>query len=121
MTQLWQFVILLAVHWVADFVLQTHWQASNKSKNNVALYEHVLAYTIVLWSVVPFLFGISGNAEFFVLVNGILHFITDYFTSRASSKLFAKQDWHNFFVVVGADQLIHQFTLAATMAWFFRS
>ena len=45
---LWPFVVLLATHWVADFVLQTHWQASNKSKNNVALSRHVLVYTGVL-------------------------------------------------------------------------
>jgi hypothetical protein len=42
---LWQFVALLAVHWVADFVLQTNWQARNKSKSNVALSRHVLVYT----------------------------------------------------------------------------
>lgn len=119
MTQIWQFVVLLAVHWVADFVLQTHWQASNKSKSNKALLYHVAAYTIVLWTVTPFLFGISGGAALFVLINSVLHFATDYCTSRTSSVLYAKQDWHNFFVVVGFDQLIHQVTLATTMVLIF--
>jgi hypothetical protein len=117
MTPLWQFVVLLVAHWFADFVLQTHWQAQNKSKNNVALFRHVLVYTFIIAHASLVLFGPGPGWLAFVLVNFALHFATDYFTSRASSKLYAKQDWHNFFVVIGFDQLIHQITLAATM-WF---
>jgi hypothetical protein len=36
---------------------------------------------------------------------------------RWTAQLFAKQDWHKFFVVVGLDQLTHQATLCVTM-WF---
>lgn len=116
MTQLWQFLILLTVHFIADFMLQTHWQASNKSKNNHALARHVGAYTIVLLFAVPFIFPDQDRGwVLFVGVNCVLHFVTDYCTSRLSSRLWAKQDWHNFFVVIGADQLIHQATLACTM------
>lgn len=115
MSQLAQYCGLLATHWVADFVLQTHWQASNKSKNNNALARHVGVYTCVLGIVSVLLFDLSLPVGWFILVNGILHFITDYFTSRASSKLFG--DWHNFFVVIGFDQLIHQITLAVTLIW----
>jgi len=115
----WQFVALLAVHWVADFALQTHWQASNKSKRLDALAKHVTSYTATLAVTSVFLFGIGGIP--FAAVNGLLHFGTDYFTSRWSSRLYAKQDWHNFFVVIGFDQLIHQATLATTMWLIFRS
>lgn len=113
-----QFLALLIVHWVADFILQTNWQARNKSKNNWALATHVLVYTMCLYAAAPFIFGIIGKMHLvlmWVLLNGALHFVTDYFTSRWTSKLYAKQDWHNFFVVVGLDQLIHQCTLAVTM------
>lgn len=120
---IYQFLALLAVHWVADFVLQTHWQASNKSKNNEALARHVGVYTLVLFFATPFIFpGTIWIAKLwlaFVFLNGALHFGTDYFTSRWTSKLYAKEDWHNFFVVVGIDQLIHQFTLALTAIWLF--
>lgn len=117
------FLLLLAVHWIADFVLQTHWQATNKSKDNDALLRHVGTYTAVLALVVPFIFPSETNRQLliFVAVNGVLHLATDYFTSRASSKLWAKQDWHNFFVVIGLDQLIHQLTLGITMLLILRS
>ena len=111
----WSYIALLATHWVADFVLQTHWQATNKSKNNFALVQHVATYTAILTIASIILFGLIGIL--FAVVNGVLHFGTDYITSRWSSKLYAKQDWHNFFVVIGLDQYIHQLTLATTM-WF---
>lgn len=116
---IYQFLALLLVHWVADFVLQSHWQASNKSKNNEALAAHVLIYTGVLLVASLFIFGRTKEIALFTMFNGSLHFITDYFTSRWTSKLYAKQDWHNFFVVVGFDQMIHQFTLAGSMIFFF--
>lgn len=113
---IFKFLILLAVHWFSDFVLQTHWQAQNKSKSLNALGRHVGVYTMVLWLVTPLIFGWPTFAMLrFVALNGALHFVTDYFTSRLTSRLYEKQDWHNFFVVVGLDQLIHQLTLAGTM------
>jgi protein-S-isoprenylcysteine O-methyltransferase Ste14 len=120
MSSLPYFLMLLATHWVADFVLQTHWQASNKSKRNDALARHVAVYTAVL-GVVAFLILPLGPWFGFVAINGWLHFGTDWCTSRWSSRLYAKQDWHNFFVVIGLDQLIHQFTLAGTMLYFTRA
>lgn len=117
MTMLWQFVGLLAIHWLADFVCQTHWQASNKSKSLNALARHVASYTAVLFVGATLLLGASQAVALFILVNGILHFATDFFTSKWSSHLYARQDWHNFFVVIGLDQFIHQVTLAATFAW----
>ena len=147
MTPLWQFLALLAVHWIADFVLQTHWQASNKSKNNRALLKHVGNYTLVLWAAAPLIFGWPTLAMAgFIGVNFALHLTTDWCTSRVSSRLFwgqlesfntigqtsllgephivtstaLKKDFtlHNFFIVIGLDQLIHQATLAVTM-WIF--
>ena len=124
---IYQFLGLLIVHFIADFILQTHWQASNKSKNWEALGRHVGTYTLVLsiGTVLIFmLFPMKKYFEFeiitFVIVNGILHFITDAITSRINSYYYAKQDWHNFFVGIGADQLIHQVTLALTMIYFFK-
>ena len=83
-------------------------------KSMIALTNHIGTYTGVLGVASVILFGISGIV--FAVINGLLHFITDYFTSRWSSRLYVKQDWHNFFVVIGFDQLIHQLTIAG-MVW----
>lgn len=108
------FLIILTAHWIADFVLQTHWQASNKSKNWEALGRHVVNYSLVMYLVCFFLVS-PTQATAFWLITFVTHFITDAITSRISSRLYAKQDWHNFFVIIGLDQLIHQLTLAGTL------
>lgn len=113
----------LISHWVSDFILQTHWQASNKSKNWLALSSHVATYTVSMGLILTILVLIPFQLDILLFatwvgLNGVLHFITDAITSRISSKLFAK-DWHNFFVVVGLDQLIHYVTLIVTFSWFF--
>jgi hypothetical protein len=110
----WQLVVLLATHWVGDFVLQTNFQASNKSKRLDALSLHVATYTATLFVAAAILLGWM-LAITFAAVNGVLHFATDYFTSRATSKLWAERNWHRFFVMIGFDQLLHQAALASTL------
>lgn len=129
---LWAFVALLAVHWIGDFFLQSHWMSVNKSKRNDALALHVGVYSSVLLLASAVIFGPSAAVVFFGLLNAALHFATDYLTSRWSSRLWGEafnaphglthyppkdKPIHNFFVVIGIDQYIHQFTLAATMWW----
>lgn len=119
------FLALLAIHWIADFVLQTHWQASNKSKNWWALTSHVLTYTttLAILTALAMIF-IPGIVALtfpiwlgWIALNGVLHFAVDSVTSRITSRLFGK-DWHNFFVVVGFDQLLHYFCLIGTLLVF---
>ena|SRR5215467_3687201 len=109
-------IALLAVHWLADFVLQSHWMSVNKSKRLDALALHVITYTATLSVGSALIFGVQdlGLLLVFIGVNGILHFATDYVTSRITSRLWQQQREHLFFVVVGFDQLIHQVTLIAT-------
>ena len=112
-----QLIGLLAVHWLGDFVLQSHWMSVNKSKRLDALAIHVAAYTTTLLVGSALLFGVHeiGSLALFVGVNGTLHFATDFVTSRITSRLWHQQREHLFFVVVGFDQLIHQVTLVTTV------
>jgi len=101
-------LIIIWLHFVVDFVLQTDTMAKNKSSSNKWLGLHIMVYTIPFAIVFGPVYG---------LVNGIAHFITDYFTSRWSSKLWKDNQVHNFFVVVGFDQAIHLTTLILTFIW----
>src|SRR5215468_9749457 len=118
----WQFVALLFVHWVGDFVLQSHWMSVNKSKRVDALLLHAATYTGVLLVGTGLILGVHKIASLllFVGVNGLLHLATDFVTSRITSGLWQQKREHDFFVLVGLDQLIHQVTLATTLWFIFR-
>lgn len=105
---------LLMTHWLGDFVLQSDWMAKNKSTNFFALLAHGLTYsTLFAW--VAFLYGPHGGL--WLVVNFWAHLITDYFTSRLNTRLWAAGQVHNFFVSVGFDQLLHFTTLILTAWW----
>ena len=111
-------LVALAIHWVFDFVLQSNWMATNKSKSNVALGAHVGIYTCGMALLAVIALGPTVGAILFTLINGAFHFGVDYCTSRVTSHLWQKTDVHNFFVVVGFDQLIHATTLIVTINTF---
>lgn len=103
-----ELLILIWLHFIADFVFQSDKVAKAKSSDNVVLTIHVLIYSV------PFLvFGLK-----FAMINYALHFITDYISSRATTKLWLAGERHWFFVVIGADQAVHMTCLFLTyQAW----
>lgn len=112
--------LFLIVHFVADFILQTHWQAINKSSNNVALASHVASYTVCFALGALVILGFKFSfvpIMIFVLANGILHFVTDYVTSRITRELWNQKAWHNFFAVIGFDQLLHFSAIFLTLQY----
>lgn len=123
MLTLTEIFIILITHWVADFILQTDKQAKGKSKNWSDLLSHTGNYSLV-WFLIVLLFGIFNKNQtteyyvystiLFVLITFICHTITDYFTSRLNSKLWAKGEVHNFFISVGFDQVLHYVQLFLT-------
>jgi Protein of unknown function (DUF3307) len=115
---------ILFIHWVADFVLQTDKQAKGKSKNWSDLLAHTFTYSTMWIFASCLLIGYESKGHttqwyvihsiLFGLVTFICHTITDYFTSRLNSKLWAKGDVHNFFVSIGFDQYLHYIQLFVT-------
>ena len=100
-------LVLVWLHFFSDFVLQTDYMALNKSKSNKVLATHVLLYSILF-----LFFGF-----WFAVINGILHFCTDWITSRWTSRLWSQEKRHQFFVVIGLDQAIHLTCLFTTYYW----
>lgn len=109
-------LIIIFIHWFADFVLQTDWQARNKSTNNHALFLHVAIYSIV-WALVAVIYGAYTNNLYMLLfapITFVCHFTTDYFTSRLNTKLLKAGKTHEFFVSIGFDQFLHYTQLFLT-------
>lgn len=112
---------LLATHFVGDFLLQSDQMALNKSKSDRWLLLHVLVYSACF---LPWGWR-------FALVTFVLHLLTDFVTSRITSRLWffkpvgisnpprlyapcVPNYRHWFFVAIGADQLLHYVALALT-------
>jgi hypothetical protein len=97
-------LILIWIHFIADFVLQNDKMALNKSKSNLWLGIHSIVY------ILPFFWC----GWIFMVINGLSHFIIDYVTSRGTTKLFIAGKRHWFFVLIGFDQALHLSILILT-------
>lgn len=107
-------LILLIIHYIADYVFQPHRIGANKWNNFDLLTEHVFTYTIIFWFIGTFsavLLHLSYNDTikvlYFCIITFICHLTTDYFTSKWTHRLYEEQKYHNFFLVLGFDQLLH--------------
>jgi len=101
--------LILIIHFIADFVLQTDKQAKGKSKNWSDLLSHIINYSLV-WLIIGTLYTwylayfeywnyiIGIKLLIFVGITFICHTITDYFTSKLNSKLWSQATfWQNSF------------------------
>lgn len=109
--------ILVWQHFFADFVCQNSYMALGKSKSNKPLLLHIAVYTSTF-----FFWGVK-----FALINGMTHMITDYYTSRFTSKMWAlgiKESnpefkgrpigFRLFWIGIGFDQAVHMTILLYT-------
>lgn len=111
------FILILIIHFLADFPLQTHEQATKKGESNKWLFYHVGTYTLI-WSVIYMTLPFQSEYPLlswltFSLLIGVPHFIVDWVTSRVGKPFWRSQDFHNGFTVVGFDQVIHYLCLIA--------
>ena len=117
--------IILITHYVADFLFQNKWMATNKSSGNYPLLVHICVYTFILLIVSLFLFEDPANAWYFAIFNGIVHYAVDFFTSRLSSYMYKTGRMGtnmlpnvSFWAVIGLDQLLHTLTLIISLSYF---
>lgn len=116
--------LLLLAHFIADFLLQPHWMAIRKSQELKILAAHVSVHAAVffVFALVMFGFRTADAAVVAGVVTGT-HAVIDwniwrgykrYATKKAAAELGAGNTaeykfWedHWFYVVIGADQLLH--------------
>ena len=114
-THLTKIVVVLFLHFVADFIFQTRWQATNKSKRWDALAFHCATYAAGMCG--PCVIG--HISWMWLAFNSLAHFFTDAVTSCISSACFQRGGAGNkwFWITIGFDQWIHAATLIATLYW----
>jgi len=126
MISIFNVILIQLIHLFADFMCQTHEMAVGKSKSNYWLSLHVAVYTLITF--LGWHFCLMQPAFNYFFINYLYfttfifstHWITDYITSRISSKYFGKGDYHNGFVVVGIDQVLHNIQLLTAYYLFIR-
>jgi hypothetical protein len=116
-------VWLLLLHWFGDFYCQWRWLADNKSSNIFALMLHVLIYGSVM-GVGTILLLVKTEPLYkdpwmiWLILNMVLHLITDAVTSQYTKKYWAEGKTKAFFTMIGFDQFIHGTCLALTTCLF---
>jgi len=114
-------ILILGAHYVADFILQPREIADKKSYDALSLGIHVVIYAVSFF-VLFCLYGLILH-EFFVLtvtmqhwfqmgvgitvINGLFHFVIDFFSSKVSKYFWRTEQIRNFWLVIGFDQLLH--------------
>lgn len=104
-------VMILLIHWLADFSLQTEWQAKNKCQCDKALTTHVTVYSLVWLIAASCMLQNLVLGCIFAMVTWLCHYITDFYTSRIGKPFWEKGDLHNGFTIVGFDQILHYLQL----------
>lgn len=119
-------LLYLLLHWYADFVCQTDKQAKGKSSNNLQLLAHTGIYGLIvtLFTYILYCTNYFGAQYWYTpLIFGVIQFVThtivDWLTSRINKKLWENKLVHEFFVMIGFDQLIHYVILFSSLALLF--
>ncbi len=125
--EIFDILIILFLHFVSDFVLQTRRMAQKKSKSLFWLSWHVLVYTTFLfWGWVCFV-GFNDYSSYTVFgvfyMVFISHFLTDFTTSKFTTYSYVRSIERNisikkrnrwqyiFWLVLGLDQFVHFLSL----------
>jgi hypothetical protein len=96
---------------MGDFLFQSTNMATKKPYSIKWLNIHILVYIACMYPAIFYLTDWETGLKY-VLVNGALHWITDFFTSKISIRYRATP--RIFFPILGFDQMIHIVTLVLT-------
>ena len=108
-------MLFLISHWLADFIMQTDYEATNKSFDDSMLLKHTIKYSLVM-SIIIGIFTLMTLPKIllFLIITFLCHTVQDYYTSRLNARLWQENRRHDFFVSVGFDQVLHYLQLFLT-------
>ncbi len=107
-------IILILLHILGDFILQSKRLSILKRTKIPALFQHTAIYTMTflllssLWLSLTFVQGIV-----FGLLNGVIHLIIDYITGLLKKKYWSINE-AKYITIVGLDQVVHIIILIVT-------
>ena len=104
---------IIILHWIADFIMQTDKEAQNKSTSFKWLLSHTVRYSVIWMAAGIPIFGVK-YAVLFGVITFITHTLTDFITSKITKYFWEKEKVHNFFIVIGFDQVLHYIQLFLT-------
>lgn len=114
------FILIQAIHFIADFLCQTREMATNKSKSLYWLTIHVLVYSTVTTIGWCYFEPSLESIGWIWLVTFSSHWLTDFITSKITTYFYLKNNMGGFFGTIGFDQLIHATTLLLTYNYFIK-
>lgn len=115
-----QFILIgfiFCAHFIGDYVLQPRWMGDKKHKDESILFLHGTVYSITLMIFLLFTFTVPQILILGIL-NGVLHVVVDAVTSNLSHYFYGQERYKMFFIVIGIDDLIHLYTIFATIIIF---
>lgn len=119
------FILIVIIHWIADFILQDEKWALGKRKSVIPLIKHTITYSLAWFVPVYIITGNFVNSLIFVAITLIFHTITDYFTSKIVGKKFDNGHYGSSipntggFSMIGLDQVFHYIQLILTWHFLF--
>lgn len=109
---------ILIGHFVADFVCQPRSWATKKHEDVTPLIYHVSLYMFMM----AVAFGVVAVGKIpltlvvlWTLMNGVMHFIVDFVTSKLVHKYSQEGKIGTAIKIIGLDQLLHYLCLFGTL------
>jgi len=107
------------MHAVGDFFFQGKKMSKLKALKLPYLLEHTGIYTLLFLVLSPLILGLTIiQALIFSLINGVLHFIIDYYTGKLKVKYYGV-DESKYITTIGLDHTIHLILLIGSYMYFF--
>lgn len=134
MFTIWEILLIITIHIIGDFPLQTEEMAKKKNYSSSLLFLHVGTYTLT-WIFASLIYclilgyPISSNQQtinpftYFCTITFFTHYIIDYFTSRMVTRKFKSglfNGWSGGMTIIGYSQLAHYIQLFLTYYLIFK-